>query len=134
MCIRDRPKAAAIGPQIEETFVLGYRAGVPIAFGTDCGVCPHGSNAKEFLYMVEGGMPPLEALRSATIVPAKILGIEDEVGTIEVGKRADLIAVAGNPLRDVTLLARVDFVMRDGEVYKQPGSVSTVEGAATGGR
>ncbi len=115
-----RPKAAAIGPVIEHTFAKAYKAGVPIAFGTDCGVCLHGTNASEFLYMVEGGMPPIEAIRSATLVSAGILGIEDEAGSLDVGKLADVIAVSGDPIRDVTTLQRVEFVMRGGEVYKQP--------------
>ncbi len=115
-----RPKAAAIGPVIKETFAKALRAGVPIAFGTDCGVCPHGSNAQEFLYMVEGGMAPMAALQSATAVPAKILGIWEETGSIAAGKQADVIAVAGDPIADVTTLRNVRFVMRAGRVYKSP--------------
>ena len=117
-----RPKAAAIGPVIQATFEKAYKAGVPIAFGTDCGVCPHGENAKEFLYMVEGGMPPMEAIQSATVATAKLLGIDDEVGTLEVGKQADLIAVPGDPIADITALQRVAFVMKGGQVYKRPSS------------
>jgi imidazolonepropionase-like amidohydrolase len=112
-----RPKAAAIGPVIQETFAMAWRAGVPIAFGTDCGVCPHGENAREFEYMVEGGMPPIAAIRSATSTTARLLGIEDQVGTLEPGKRADVIAVAGDPLADVTELQRVRFVMKGGRVH-----------------
>ena len=116
-----RPKAAAIGPVIQETFAKAHRAGVPIAFGTDCGVCPHGSNAQEFLYMVEGGMAPMTAIQSATVVTAKLLDIWEETGSITAGKAADLIAVEGDPIADVTRLQDVRFVMRVGRVHKAPG-------------
>ncbi len=115
-----RPKAAAIGPVIQDTFAKAYRAGVPIAFGTDCGVCPHGSNAQEFLYMVEGGMAPMAAIQSATTVTAKLLGIREETGSITAGKAADLIAVEGDPIADVTRLQDVRFVMKGGTVHKSP--------------
>ena len=115
-----RPKAAAIGPQIAATFAKAYRAGVRIAFGTDCGVCPHGSNAREFELMVAGGMPPMEAIQSATTRAADLLGIADRLGSIEAGKLADLIAVPGDPIADVAVLQRVAFVMKEGVVYKQP--------------
>ena len=113
-----RPKAAAIGPVIQDTFAKAHRAGVPIAFGTDCGVCPHGSNGEEFLFMVEGGMAPMTAIQSATTVTAKLLGIWDETGSITAGKAADLIAVEGDPIADVTRLQDVRFVMRSGQVHK----------------
>ena len=115
-----RPKAAAIGPVIQDTFAKAHRAGVPIAFGTDCGVCPHGSNGQEFLFMVEGGMAPMTAIQSATTVTAKLLGIWDETGSVTAGKAADLIAVAGDPIADVTQLQDVRFVMRSGRVHKSP--------------
>ena len=115
-----RPKAAAIGPVIQDTFAKAYRAGVPIAFGTDCGVCPHGSNGQEFLYMVEGGMAPMAAIQSATTVTAKLLGIWAETGSITAGKAGDLIAVEGDPLADVTRLQDVRFVMKGGTVHKSP--------------
>ena len=115
-----RPKAAAIGPVIQDTFTKAYRAGVPIAFGTDCGVCPHGSNGQEFLYMVEGGMAPMAAIQSATTVTAKLLGIWAETGSITAGKAADLIAVEGDPIADVTRLQDVRFVMKGGTVHKSP--------------
>ncbi len=114
-----RPKAAAIGPLIQETFAKAYRAGVKIAFGTDSGVSPHGENGKEFQHMVEAGMPPMEAIHSATAATAELLGIGDELGTLEPGKRADVIAVAGDPIADIELLQDVRFVMKDGVVYKQ---------------
>ena len=114
-----RPKALAVGPQIQDTFGKAWRAGVTIMFGTDCGVCEHGSNAKEFVYMTEAGMPAMAAIQSATIVPARYLGVADRLGSIEAGKLADIIAVAGDPLADVTALQRVRFVMKDGVIHKR---------------
>lgn len=113
-----RPKAAAVGPQIQGTFKKAYKAGVKIAFGTDSGVSPHGENAKEFEYMVEVGMPELAAIQSATIATAELLDVADTLGTIETGKLADIIAVKGNPLEDIKSLQKVSFVMKDGEVIK----------------
>ena len=115
-----RPKAAAIGPLMQGTFARAYQRGVKIAFGTDAAVFVHGQNAKEFQYMVEAGMPPLEAIRSATLAAAQLLGKADELGAVEAGKLADLIAVEGDPLKDVGALQRVTFVMKGGEVYKRP--------------
>ena len=115
-----RPKAAAIGPKIQATFARAYQSGVKIAFGTDSGVSPHGHNAKEFAYMVEAGMPPLEAIRSATLEAARLLGQEDRLGTLEAGKLADVVAVPDDPSRDITSLQRVSFVMKDGVMYKRP--------------
>lgn len=114
-----RPKAAAVGPQIQKTFEKAYKAGVKIAFGTDSGVSAHGDNAKEFVYMTEVGMPAMEAIQSATIVNAQILEDAENVGSIEAGKYADIIAVGGNPVEDVSLLQTVDFVMKGGVIYKQ---------------
>jgi imidazolonepropionase-like amidohydrolase len=115
-----RPKAAAIGPQIQATFGRAYKAGVKIAFGTDAGVFPHGENAKEFMYMVEAGMPALEAIRSATLGAASLLDQSGRLGSIEPGFAADIVAVSGDPLRDIKLLQQVKFVMKDGVVYKKP--------------
>ena len=114
-----RPKAAAIGPIIQDTFARAYKAGVPIVFGTDSGVSAHGDNAQEFALMVAGGMPPMEAIQSATSVAAEFLGIFDTHGSIEAGKMADIVAVPGNPLDDIRAMERVSFVMRGGKVYKQ---------------
>ncbi|MCU0989328.1 MAG: amidohydrolase family protein, partial [Xanthomonadales bacterium] len=111
-----RPKAAAVGPQIQDTFAKAWKAGVTIAFGTDAGVSPHGDNALEFAYMVEAGMPPLEAIRAATMTAAELLGVQNELGSIAAGKLADIIAVNGNPLDDIALLQNVAFVMKDGAV------------------
>ncbi|MBT8423278.1 MAG: amidohydrolase family protein, partial [Gammaproteobacteria bacterium] len=113
-----RPKAAAIGPLIEDTFAAAYKAGVPIVFGTDTGVSPHGDNAQEFALMVRAGMPPMEAIQSATSVAADFLDIGDTHGRLEAGKRADIIAVEGNPLDEIALLESVSFVMRGGTIYK----------------
>lgn len=117
-----RPKALAVGPQIQRTFARAYKAGVPIMFGTDCGVCEHGTNAREFAYMVEAGMPVLEAIKSATIVPARFLGIDDRLGSLEVGKIADIVAVPGDPVADVSVMQRVSFVMKDGVIHRQDGA------------
>ena len=114
-----RPKAAAIGPVIAHTFSRAYQAGVKIAFGTDTGVSPHGDNWKEFVYMVEGGMPALEAILSATRSAAQLLDRWDSLGSIEAGKLADIIATPGDPREDVQAFGQVHFVMKDGTVYKQ---------------
>lgn len=114
-----RPKAAAIGPQIKKTFARAVELGVPILFGTDSGVSPHGENAKEFKLMVDGGMDPLEAIQSATFAAAVFLGIDSHVGSIEPGKVADIVAVPGNPLVDIRVLERVHFVMKDGEIIER---------------
>lgn len=112
------PKALAIGPKIQGTFGLAYKKGVPIAFGTDAGVFEHGINGKEFGYMVEAGMPAIEAILSATITNAKILEIDDKVGTIEVGKLADIVAVEDNPVENISTMENVVFVMKEGKIYK----------------
>ncbi|MGH8194390.1 MAG: amidohydrolase family protein [Woeseiaceae bacterium] len=115
-----RPKAAAIGPLIQATFAKAYKAGVPIVFGTDTGVSAHGDNAQEFALMVEGGMPPMEAIQSATRVAAELLGIAERYGSLAAGKQADIVAVPGNPLDDIHRMEQVRFVMKAGEIYKRP--------------
>jgi imidazolonepropionase-like amidohydrolase len=115
-----REKAARIGPLIQDTFRRAYAGGVKIAFGTDSGVSNHGDNAREFAYMVEGGMPPMEAILTATRAAADLLGASDRVGSIQAGRYADLVAVAGNPLNDIAELQRVTFVMKGGVVYRSP--------------
>lgn len=112
------PKALEIGPQIQETFRKAYKRGVKIAFGTDAGVFPHGDNGKEFTYMVEAGMPAMEAIKSATIVSATILGVADKIGTLEAGKLADIVATDENPLSNIKTMEKVSFVMKEGVVYK----------------
>ncbi|MEZ5464656.1 MAG: amidohydrolase family protein [Lysobacteraceae bacterium] len=111
-----RPKAARIGAQIQSTFARAVKAGVPIAFGTDSGVSLHGDNAQEFGLMVDAGMSPAKALQAATLNAATVLG-SDDVGVLEKGRYADLVAVLGNPLEDIALTAKVDFVMKEGKVY-----------------
>ncbi|NCW59466.1 MAG: amidohydrolase family protein, partial [Proteobacteria bacterium] len=111
-----RPKAASVGPQIGKTFNKAYLRGVKIAFGTDAGVQPHGTNWKEFVYMVNYGMPEIETIKSATIDTAKLLGIDANFGSIEVGKIADIIAINGNPIDDISTMENVYFVMKDGKV------------------
>jgi imidazolonepropionase-like amidohydrolase len=114
-----QPKARAVGPQIQDTFATAYKNKVKIAFGTDAGVFPHGMNAREFFYMVEAGMPAIEAIQSATIESAKLLRIDDKLGSIKEGKIADIVAVKGDPLKDIRLMEQVSFVMKEGKVYKQ---------------
>ncbi len=111
-----RPKAASVGPQIGATFGKAYNKGVKIAFGTDAGVQPHGTNWMEFVFMVQYGMPNIEAIQSSTIETARFLHIDDKLGSIEVGKIADLVAVNGNPIMDIKVMEFVEFVMKDGEV------------------
>ena len=113
-----RPKAAAVGPKIQATFAKAFKAGVKIAFGTDTGVSAHGDNAKEFAYMVEAGMPPMAAIQAATMSASTLLGVEKDFGSVEQGKFADLVAVTGDPLKDITLLQKVSFVMKGGAVQK----------------
>lgn len=111
-----RTKAATIGPLIRETFAEAYRRGVGIAFGTDSGVSRHGDNAREFILMVAAGMTPADALRSATWNAAELLDMQDELGSISSGRKADIIAVAGDPLEDISEMQRVEFVMKGGEI------------------
>jgi imidazolonepropionase-like amidohydrolase len=117
-----RPKAAKIGPQIKGTFTKAYQADVKIAFGTDTGVSPHGENAREFELMVECGMPPMEAIQAATMEAAKLLRVEDRLGSVEKGKIADLVAVKDNPLTNISTMKDVRFVMKDGVIYKRDGA------------
>ena len=112
-----RPKAASVGPQISGTFKKAHKRGVKIAFGTDAGVQKHGTNWKEFVYMVENGMSEMKAIQSATMETAKLLRIEDKLGSIEEGKLADMIAVKGNPLDDISILENIEVIIKDGVVY-----------------
>jgi len=114
-------KAKMVGPIIQATAGKAYKAGVKIAFGTDASVYPHGDNAKEFVYMVEAGMPTMFVIQAATTHAALLLKHEKDLGSLSAGKFADMIAVEGNPLDDVALLQHVDFVMKEGQVYKEGG-------------
>ncbi|MFY2765294.1 amidohydrolase family protein [Arenimonas sp. MALMAid1274] len=122
-----RPKAARIGALIQSTFGRAFRAGVKIGFGTDSGVSLHGQNADEFIYMVEAGLPANEALRTATVNAAQVLGVDD-IGQLAPGFRADVVAMPGDPLADISVVKQVDFVMKDGVVVR---SADAAAGAAT---
>jgi imidazolonepropionase-like amidohydrolase len=111
-------KALAIGPLIQATAGRAYKAHVKIAFGTDAGVYPHGENAHEFELMVEAGIPPLYAIQAATVNASQLLRHEQDLGSIAAGKFADVVAVPGNPLEDISLMRKVSFVMKQGVVYK----------------
>jgi imidazolonepropionase-like amidohydrolase len=118
-------KALQVGPIIQATAGKAYKAGVKIAFGTDAAVYPHGQNAKEFQYMVDAGMPPMFVLQAATTHAAELLKKSKDLGSIEPGKYADVIAVAGNPLDDIALMQHVGFVMKEGRIYKEDGKAVT---------
>jgi imidazolonepropionase-like amidohydrolase len=111
-------KAREIGPISQVTFGKAYKRGVPIAFGTDAGVSPHGDNAKEFGFMLEAGMPVMESIQSATVTNADLLGMADRLGQLKQGFLADIIAVEEDPIQDVSTLENVVFIMKDGIVYK----------------
>ncbi|HEX8328153.1 MAG TPA: amidohydrolase family protein [Hymenobacter sp.] len=113
------PKALTIGPMIQANCGRAYKAGVKIAFGTDAGVYRHGVNALEFGYMTAAGMPPIEAIRAATVNAAELLGETQNLGTLEAGKLADIIALDGDPLQDIAALMRPTFVMKAGVAYRQ---------------
>lgn len=123
-----RPKAIAIGPKIQETFARAYRSGVPIAFGTDSGVSPHGDNWREFGYMVEAGMPPAETLKAATVAAADLLGESDRLGDLQPGMFADLIATRGDPLRQIERMGDVYFVMKEGEILRHDDALEVAGG------
>ena len=114
-------KALEIYPYFRESIELAMRQGVKIGFGTDAGVFPHGENAGEFRLLVDAGMSPADAILAATREAAIVLERTDELGSVEAGKVADLVAVRGDPLADIGLLQSIDFVMKDGVVYKQDG-------------
>jgi imidazolonepropionase-like amidohydrolase len=114
-------KAAAIGPLIMGTAGRAYKAHVKIAFGTDAAVYPHGQNAHEFELMVQAGMPPMFTLQAATINAAQLLKHDKDLGTVAAGKIADVVAVPGDPIADISLMKQVSFVMKDGVVYKLNG-------------
>ncbi|QQX82560.1 amidohydrolase family protein [Shewanella sp. KX20019] len=114
-----KAKAIKVGGDMLDNFTRSYKAGVNIAFGTDSGVSKHGTNAQEAVLMYQAGMTPADILKSATVNGADLIGMSDKLGTIEVGKYADIIATDASPLQDIEQLLDVDFVMKAGKVYKQ---------------
>ena len=113
------PKALAIGPKLQSTFKNAYKAGVKIAFGSDAGVFPHGTNGKEFRYMNDVGMPAIECIQSATTTNALILGMENELGQIKKGFIADIVASEDNPVNNISTMENIVFVMKKGIVFKK---------------
>lgn len=111
-------KAIAVGTKMQGTFGRATKAGVRVAFGTDAGVFRHGQNAREFGYMTETGFSPLEAIRTATLNAAELLGETADLGTLEAGKFADIVAVDGDPLKDISAMLRPVFVMKAGVAYR----------------
>ncbi|MGB6611468.1 MAG: amidohydrolase family protein, partial [Acidobacteriaceae bacterium] len=114
-------KALEVGPQIMKTVTRAYQGGVKFAYGTDAGVYPHGQNWEDFIYLVKAGLPPAYTLQMATINAAQLLGHDDELGSVTAGKYADLVAVPGDPLDDISVMSKVSFVMKAGVVYKRDG-------------
>jgi imidazolonepropionase-like amidohydrolase len=115
---------ADLGRIGRESFTKAVKAGVKMSFGTDLGVCPYGTSGKQFAFMVKYGMTPMQAIQAATTNAADLLGHSKEIGSIKPGKFADLIAVSGDPLTDISLLENVEFVMKEGKVYKQAGTTA----------
>lgn len=113
-----KQKALRVGKVVDGMIRTAYAQGVEIAFGTDSGVTPHGQNAEEFLYLVEAGMTPMEAIQSATVTASRHINMSDQIGTLEPGKYADIIAVDDDPLADISALIDVSFVMKGGIVHK----------------
>lgn len=120
-------KALEIAPLARQSIRMAVRSGVNIAFGTDAGVFPHGENADEFRLLVEAGMSPMQAIQAATLQAARLLGQEADLGALESGKLADMVAVRGDPLKDINLLKQADFVMKGGVIYKRDGTEIHVE-------
>jgi len=112
-------KERIVGKTQRENFEKAVKAGVNMVFGSDAGVYPHGDNPKQFARMVKFGMPPIQAIQAATINPARLLKQEATLGSLEKGKLADIVAVPGNPLDDMSLMEKVGFVMKDGQIVKQ---------------
>jgi imidazolonepropionase-like amidohydrolase len=112
---------AGLGLKQQQSFRKAVAAGVKMSFGTDAGVCPYGQSGLQFAYMVKYGMTPMQAIQSATSSAADLLGQNDALGSIRVGKFADIVAVEGDPLQNIRLLENISFVMKDGKVYKVNG-------------
>ncbi len=119
-------KALTVAPMTLKNLGDAYRAGVRIAFGTDQGVAPHGTNAREFALMVKSGMTPMDAIRAATASAADLIGDTADIGSVQPGRYADIVAVSGDPLKDITGLERMQFVMKCGVVYKAGGQALAV--------
>jgi imidazolonepropionase-like amidohydrolase len=119
MAAEVKEKALRVGNDMAGNFEKAHKAGVNIAYGTDSGISPHGTNAEEALLMVEAGMAEMDVIVSATINAADLIGMSDSIGTIATGKYADIIAVDGSPLADIAELLDVDFVMKGGKIFKQ---------------
>ncbi|MGB0015027.1 MAG: amidohydrolase family protein [Candidatus Sulfotelmatobacter sp.] len=115
---------AELGRIQRESFRKAVKAGAKMTFGTDAGVCPYGTSGKQFAFMVKYGMTPMQAIQAATSNAADLLGHASEIGSIKPGKFADLVAVTGDPLKDIRLLENVEFVMKDGKVYKSAGAAA----------
>src|SRR5579872_650907 len=109
---------AELGQIQRDNFRKAVQAGAKMSFGTDAGICPYGTSARQFAFMVKYGMTPIQAIQAATINAADLLGKRDSLGSLRAGKYADLIAVEGNPLSDISILERVVFVMKDGKIFK----------------
>jgi imidazolonepropionase-like amidohydrolase len=114
-----RDKAVRVGNDMAGNFAKAHKAGVRVAYGTDSGISPHGTNAQEAVLMVEAGMSPMDVLVAATVNAADLIDMSDSIGTIEIGKFADIIAVDASPLDDIGELLDVDFVMKGGKVFKE---------------
>lgn len=112
----------AMGEQHRQNFRKAVEAGVKMSFGTDLGVCPYGSSPKQFAFMVKYGMTPMQAIQAATSNAADLLGHSNEIGSIKLGKSADIVAVSGDPLKDIRVLENIEFVMKEGKVYKEAGA------------
>ncbi len=113
-----------LGEQQRQNFRKAVKAGVKMSYGTDLGVCPYGTSPKQFAFMVKYGMTPMQAIQSATTNAADLLGHSNEIGSIKPGKYADMVAVSGDPLKEVSVLENVEFVMKEGKVYKQAGAAA----------
>ncbi|MDB4970454.1 MAG: amidohydrolase [Myxococcales bacterium] len=136
LCLADRMHKNGAPPQVvakadaaklreDQMFKNALKKGVNLAFGSDAAVCPHGSQVAQFAKMVSLGMKPLAAVRAATSGDAKLFGIDDKLGALEAGKLADVIAVAGDPARDIHAMEKVTFVMKEGVIYKNEKSATT---------
>ena len=114
----------AVNEKYLQNFRKAVEAGVKMAFGTDLGICPYGTGPKQFAFMVKYGMTPMHAIQAATSNAADLLGHSDLIGSIKQGKSADMVAVSGDPLKDIKLLENVEFVMKEGKIYKQAGIIA----------